>query len=131
MMKELKTAIEKTVKFWSEKSFKTPMNQNNGDASESGGLTFFLMNMVSDKAQESVTDSGIESFENKLTELLMNCEPHNRFLDVDYNPCDMLRLAALHAGLDSACFPCKTHTRINTDNTVDASYQYRGELIKL
>lgn len=127
-------AVLKTVMFWSDKSFRTPMNQNNGDDSPNGAMGFMLMNMLSSKAQESITEDKIKSFENKLTELLMGVKNEARWnweLDVDYHPCQMLATAAEFAGLDSSCFPCKTWTRIDQDFNAIASYQYGGTPTKL
>lgn len=127
-------AVLKTVMFWSDKSFRTPLNQNNGDDSPNGGMMFALMNMVSMSAQESVTDDKIKKFEEKLTELLMDVQNEPRYkwtLDVDYHPCQMLSEASEYAGLDSGCFPCKTFTRIEKDHNVTAKFQYGGNLITL
>jgi hypothetical protein len=54
--------------------------------------------------------------------------PYNRTLDVDYHPCKLLYEAAKFAGLDPGCFPCKTFTRIEANNSVSAKYQYGGQL---
>jgi hypothetical protein len=127
-------AVLKTVLFWSDKSFRTPLNQNNGDDSLNGGMMFALMNMKSMAAQESVTDDKVEKFEEKLTELLMDSQNDPRYewtLDVDYDPCQMLSEAADYAGFDSGCFPCKTFTRIEKDHNVTAKYQYGGNFITL
>jgi len=127
-------AVLKTVMFWSDKSFRTSFNQNNGDDSPNGRMAFMLMNFVANKAQESVSDDKIKMFEDKLTELLK--EDHEQVkwgleLSVDYNPCDKLYLAAKFAGIDPSCFPCKTFTRIEKDLSVTAKYQYGGQFIKL
>ena len=124
-------AVLKTVMFWSDKSFRTILNQNNGDDSPQGGIMFALMNMVSGKAQESITEEKIKLFEKKLTELLMSCDKYDRTLDVDYHPCILLSEAAKFAEIDEKCFPCKTVTRIDEDNTVHAKYQYGAKWILL
>ena len=124
-------AVAKTVRFWSEKSFKTKMNKNNGDDTGNSDLGSALMNLVTSKEQKNITIEKIKAFEKKLTELLMNSDPWDRILAVDYAPDSRLREAAQHAGLSELCFPWKTFTRINRDNTVNASYQYRGELVEL
>lgn len=132
---KFETAALKTAKWWSQKAFRTPMNQNNGDDSPSGGLAFMLMNTLSIKAQETVTDEKIAAFEKKLVELIGNYHheyPWNEVtLNVDYGPDPMLREAAESAGLNTACFPCKTYTVIELDYTAKASYQYRGPLLPI
>jgi hypothetical protein len=131
-MQTLEQAISKVVKFWSEKSFRTPLNQNNGDNSENGEISFLLMNQVALTAQSNVTDEKIKAFEDKLTELLLKSEPHERaWLDVDYHPCKMLSDAAQYAGLDDGCFPCKSSTHIGRDNIAQAKYQYGSQMVDL
>lgn len=133
-MQTYEQAVNKTVQFWVEKSFKTLMNQNNGDDSPNGGMVFMLMNMASMSAKKTIDDGKIKLFESKLTELLMSIETESqwrRFLDVDYHPCEILRESATFAGIDTRCFPCKTWTRIENDNSVTAAYQYGGKPEKL
>lgn len=127
-------AVLKTVLFWSDKSFRTLMNQNNGDDSPGGATTFMLMNMLAMSAKKSVTDEKIKAFEDKLTELLMAVKDKQSYqwqLDVDYHPCQMLAESAEFAGIDTHCFPCKTFTRIEKDHSVVAKYQYGGPFVKL
>lgn len=135
MKTELEDAILKTVMFWSDKSFRAAFNQNNGDDSPSGGLAFMLMNMNSLNAQKSVTDEKVKVFENILAEKLRTAANQGNWyhmtLDVDYHPCQLLYESAIESNLDPNCFPCKTFTRINKDFSVDAKYQYRGNLVKL
>jgi hypothetical protein len=40
----LEVAVQKIVKWWSQKAFRTPLNQNNGDNSEHGAMAFMLIN---------------------------------------------------------------------------------------
>jgi hypothetical protein len=126
-------AVRKTVEFWIEKSFRTPNNQNNGDNSSMGVFTWALMNRAAMDAQTEITEENIERFREKLTELLMEemDKEYRRELDVDYSPCKRLSDAARYAGIREQCFPCKTWSRIEADNTAKASYQYRGELKEL
>jgi hypothetical protein len=127
-------AVLKTVLFWSDKSFRTKFNQNNGDDSPNGGMSFLLMNMVANKAQESITDEKIKLFESALTEKLLALKKENPWkweLDVDYHPCQILSECADIAGLDQGCFPCKTFTRIESDFSVKAKYQYGGKFLTL
>jgi len=134
MENTFENAVKKVVKFWSEKSFNTPLNQNNGDDSESGGLAFILKNLVASDAQSDVSPDNIEKFETKLTELLYK-QKDNRYkldLDVDYHPCSVLSEAVDFAGLNEMCLPCKTWTTINMQTfEAKASYQYRGKLTVL
>lgn len=132
MEQTFEEAVLKTVMFWSDKSFRTPLNQNNGDNSENGAMSFMLMNMVSGEAQKSVTENKVKQFEKYLTQILMDKSDEAYVeLSVDYNPCNELKVAAGFAELDFACFPCKTFTRIEKDRSVTAKYQYGGEFIKL
>jgi len=129
-----KEAVEITVNWWVEKSFATPLNQNNGDNSDNGGFGFLLMNMVAGNAQKEVTDDKIEKFKSKLTELLLANEEKGRYakkLDVDYHPNQMLSDACQFAEINSSCLPCKTFTFINNENEVEGRYQYGGEWFKL
>ncbi len=123
-------AVLKTVIWWSDKSFRTPFNQNNGDGSEHGGLAFLLMNMLSNKSQENITDEKIKVFEEHLAKSLtvyrVQYPTSSIWLDVDYHPCQMLAEAAEAADLESQCFPCKSSTRLDANNKVFARYQYGG-----
>jgi hypothetical protein len=125
-------AIEKTVNFWIEKSFKTPMNQDNGDNGSSGAMSAILMNMLSMKSQVGISDAKIEKFKTKLTELLKakedECKRYGLNLSVDYDPCQTLYEASEFAEIETGCFPCKTTSWIDKDFTAKVSYQYRGEL---
>ena len=125
-------AVEKTVNFWVQKSFKTPMNQDNGDNGSSGAISAMLMNMLAMKSQVDVCDVKIEKFKEKLTHLLIakkdECKRYGVNLSVDYHPCIDLYKAAEFAQIDTSCFPCKTTSWIDKDNKATASYQYRGEL---
>jgi len=125
-----KEAVELTVNWWIEKSFKTPLNQNNGDKSDSSGIGFMLMNMVSMSAQHKNTPDKIEKFKQELTRILLEAEGKGRYnneLDVDYHPNHILSEAAELAGINSCCFPCKTFTYINNKNEIEGRYQYGGE----
>lgn len=127
-------AVLKTVMFWSDKSFRNKLNQNNGDDSPSGGMAFMLMNMVSMQAQDEANDSKIKLFEEKLTDILMSKKDEAKFgiiLSVDYDPCENLYKAFEFAGLNTRCLPCKTFTRIEKDYSVTAKFQYGGQFVKL
>lgn len=128
-----KEAVDLMVKWWSKKSFKTALNQNNGD-SGNGGIAFLLMNMVSTNAQNDISEEKIKKFEEKLTEILLDGEDKGRWkreCDVDYNPNKILADACEFAEINSGCLPCKTFTYINNDNEVEGRYQYGGEWFKL
>lgn len=115
-------AVKKTVQFWVDKSFYTPMNQNNGD--NTNPMMGILMNTVSAKAQERNDVSKIAVFEQKLTELLMNKSLLSTItLSVDYHPCEILSEAAEFAKIDTGCFPCKTFTQLKGNSAI-AKYQY-------
>lgn len=129
-----KEAVELTVKWWSEKLFKTALNQNNGDDSSNGGMAFLLMNMVSMNAKNDLTDDKIKRFEEKLTEILLDGEDKGRWkreCNVDYHPNQILADACEFSGINSSCLPCKTFTFINNDNEIEGRYQYGGEWFKI
>jgi hypothetical protein len=123
-------AVEKTVNWWAEKSFNTPMNQNNGDDSHNGGMAFALMNLVSMQSQSKVTPDKIERFKEKLTEQLLD-KGNNGWINlhVDYHPDTMLSDACEYAGINAfGLLPCKTTSWIDKENKVTVSYGYRGEI---
>lgn len=127
-------AVLKTVLFWSDKSFRTSLNQNNGDDSSNGFMTYALMNTLAGNVQKETTPEQIKKFEDKLTELLMavkNQWGSEWTLSVDYDPCRILYEACEFAGINSRCLPCKTFTRIEKDFQVTAKYQYGGQFVKL
>jgi hypothetical protein len=129
-----KEAVEITVKWWAEKSFLTPFNQNNGDYSDSGTIGLFLVNMSSAVAQKKVTPEKLQNFKSKLTELLLENEGKGRYatqLDVDYYPNKMLTEACRFAEVDTDCLPIKTFTFINEENQVEGRFQYGGKWFKL
>lgn len=127
-------AVEIMVKWWSEKSFATPLNQNNGDNSPAGGLGFILGNMLADKAKEGATPEKIAAFEAALTRELLGREHEGiwrKALEVDYHPNDILADAAELSGIDTRCFPIKTYVQINKNNEIEGKYQYGGSYFKL
>lgn len=131
MTQTYEEAVLKTVMWWNEKAFHSPMNQDNGDDSDIGKMTFLLMNTNSLEAQKSITKEQEKLFEQKLTELLMNCKEHERILDVDYHPCNFLSQAAKFAQIDTSCFPCKSYTRIDKNNEVFAKHKYGSPAVKI
>lgn len=127
MVRTYAEAVEITVKWWSEKSFKTAINQNNGDDSEAGALTFMLQNMLASMSRTSTTPKQVAEFEAYLTECLMSVENDARYkteLSVDYHPNKMLGSACTHAGIDASVLPCKSSTSISENNEVYTYYQY-------
>ncbi len=127
-------AVEITVNWWIEKSFKTPLNQNNGDNSENGGIGFMLINLLSMNAQDRNTPEKIEKFKETLTKLLLEAKNKGRYsnqLDVDYHPSELLSKACEQSGIDTGCLPIKTFTFINQENEVEGRYQYGGEWFKI
>lgn len=127
-------AVLKSVMWWSEKSFTGKLNQNNGDDSPNGGMSFLLMNMVSQNAQKAVTPDKVKKFEEKLTKSLLALKGKGRYsneLHVDYHPNSILYDACMFAEIDPMCLPCKTFTYIDNENIVNGRYQYGGEWFKL
>lgn len=132
MERTYKQAVTIMVDWWAEKMQK-PLNQNNGDNSESGGIAFMLMNMVAMNAQETITEDKIKKFKSFLTDKLIPLEGNNNWrgqLDVDYHPNELLFQACEYSGINTSALPCKTFTRIE-DNFVIGRYQYGGEFFKL
>jgi len=134
MKQTYEEAVLKCVMWWSDKSFRNPMNQNNGDKSEQGEMVFVLQNMVSLKAQEKITKENIKKFEEKLTELLLS-EKNKAYgraeLSVDYHPCENLFQACKFAEIDSHCLPCKSNSNIDENNRALVKYQYGGQTIEI
>jgi len=129
-----KEAVDITIEWWVEKSFQTNMNQNNGDNSPNGGMSFMLMNTAASRFQKDVTEEKIEKFKSKLTETLLLAEGKHIFankLSVDYDPNSILYDACKFAEINTLCLPSKTVTWINKDNEIEGRYQYGGEHFKL
>ena len=127
-------AVDITVNWWIDKSFKTPLNQNNGDNSETGGTVFMLMNFLSMSVQEKVTDEHIDKFRVELTRLLLEAKGKSRYsteLSVDYDPSALLYQACQVANVPTQCLPIKTFTFINAENEVEGRYQYGGKWFKI
>lgn len=129
-------AVDIMINFWVEKSFKTKMNQNNGDNSSGGGLAFILMNKLAMDGQSEITEQQIDKFKTHLKQNLMNNQNKGRWaleLDVDYHPNQLLANSLEYAGISSNVVPCKTFTFIDEkDNfSVQGRYQYGGEWFKL
>ena len=127
-------AVKIMVDWWYEKSFRTTMNQNNGDPSIAGGKAFLLGNALADKAKEAATPEKIKAFENALSNILLSGEHGGRWdreLNVDYHPNEILDRAAEASGIDPSCFPIKTFVYINSANEIDGRYQYGGAWFKI
>lgn len=133
MSQTYEQAVDKVVNWWADKSFGGKLNQNNGDNSEQGGLGFLLMNYVSLKAQDEVTEEKIQKFKSKLTELLLDPDTNKYYkhcIGVDYHPDMPLADACAHAGINTSCLPIKTNTWIQIydgSNTVLAALGYHGK----
>lgn len=129
-----KEAVEIMINWWVDKSFNTPLNQNNGDDSPNGGTMFALMNMVAMSAQSKNTPEMIEKFKLELTRQLLEVESKGRYgnqLSVDYDPNRILYDACKLSNVSTSCLPCKTFTFINDNNEVEGRYQYGGSWFKL
>ena len=124
-------AVTKIVLWWVEKSFLTTQNQNNGDKTDIGGFTSVMLNMVANRVQVTTSADQIKKFTEKLTELLLNADQHNRSLHVDYHPEGFLEEAAVFAGIDTHCFPVKSSTRIDENNRAYAKYQYGASMVEI
>lgn len=137
MIQTYEQAVEKVVNWWADKSFGGKLNQNNGDNSEQGGLGFLLMNYVSLKAQDEVTEEKIQKFKSKLTELLLNPGIDNYYrhnIGVDYDPDRPLYEACEFAGISTLCLPIKSYTSIEIfdgSNKVTAALGYHGKMEEL
>ena len=118
-------AVEKVVAWWTEKTFHTPNNQDNG-----GGPMFFgVMNRLADSFRKQVTPEKIVIFQNKLKELLLSnghAGVHFIYLGVDYDPCEELYLACQAAEINTKLLPCKSDTRIEKDFKVHGKFTYDG-----
>ena len=133
MKQTYEDAVVKTVLWWSDK-LQTPMNKNNGDDSQAGGMAFMLMNMLGSSAQESITEDKIKVFEETLTNMLMLEEGKkwkDTTLSVDYHPCNKLAEACDKADINTGALPIKSHTFISNNNIASAKYQYGGSMVEL
>lgn len=129
--KTLDGAIAAVCDFWINK-MQTPVNQNNGDGSPSGRLTFMLMNLLGQKAQDTISREKIELFRTSLTNTIKTEFNNGHYIcDVDYHPSDNLSKACKDANIDTMALPCKSHTNIHKDFTVQSRYQYGGDFVKL
>lgn len=134
MVRTYEEAVNLMVEWWIEKSFKTPLNQNNGDDSVQGGLAFMLLNLASTTSQNTIDDATIENFRKNLTTLLLNGKNsgrHARTLEVDYHPNKILNDACVFTKINSYCLPIKTFTYIDEDNLICGRYQYGGDWFKI
>lgn len=131
-MKTTEDAALALSMWWSQKSFRTPLNKDNGD---SNPLLFMLASMSTKTAQESVTDDKINIFEQELSKHIIEYRekyPSSRVsIYTDYNPDHSLSLAAEKAGLDPSAFPWKTGSYINDKNEVFVSFGYGKPYEKL
>lgn len=128
-MQSYEEAVLKVVMWWSDNSFRKPLNQNNGG----DDVTHVLMNTLSMKVQEKISQEQIKKFEIRLTQLLMSpgLKKWEKSLSVDYSPCKKLFEAAEFAGIKPYCFPCKSSTRIDDDNNAYGYLGYGASEVKL
>ncbi len=128
-MRTYEEAVQIMVDWWVEKSFRTLMNQNNGD--DRSGI---LLNMVAARHLLHVNEDQILLFKKSLTDYLMEKKYANRnhtTLDKDYDPNKPLREACVDSIISPSCLPCKTFTRIDANNNVEGRYQYGGDWFKI
>lgn len=128
-------AINAVCNFWIEKMQK-PLNQNNGDNSSAGGVAFMFMNLIGSRAQEGITPEKIELFRQALTRKILadyTVFPDQSWYvcDVDYHPCDKLARACDESGINCGALPCKSHTTIKKDFSVESRFGYGSEFIQL
>lgn len=108
----MKSAIEKTVDFWTDKAFSESQNWDNGD-NTAGGMAGILGNLLNTKMRSKVGDQEKESFRANISQRLeeMTAENGCVYLDVDYNPCMALEDVCAKSGVNPNVFPCKTSTK--------------------
>lgn len=113
MERTYKEAVKIVVDLWIKHSFDTLNNQNIGE----GGMVQNLLNVNSHKSQGDINQQQRQSFEERLTHLLLiNQEDNN--CDVDYNPSDYLFDACRFAKINTSCLPVKSYTTITPDNQI-------------
>jgi hypothetical protein len=134
-MNTYEEAVLKVAMWWSDKSFRTPLNQDNGGKdSPQEKMTNMLLGAVSLQAQKKITDEKIKKFEKHLYDALMLMKDKGaraRTLDVDYDPCDILFEVAKASGIDTGCLPVKSSTYIDEQNRAWAKYQYGGQTVEI
>ena len=118
--------IEKAVELWARKLYNPSFD--NGDNSESGGMTFLLatMNILTDKAEIKDMESRVKVFCDTLTKTLKDKRDRREYLpylSVDYGPCRELAEAADVAGIPHSQFSCKSSVYMH-DGYVGMSFGY-------
>lgn len=129
-MKPTKEQIEAVAEWWAVKTFDTAMNQNNGDKSPTGDMTFMLMNMLAETNRSKGDKANRDKFKNSIIKQLSELDFENGWhvLSVDYDPCQALYDACKESGIDCHMLPCKTHTQWDKQNTsFIGKYQYGGQ----
>jgi len=125
------SAVDKVVNFWTEKTFKTVDNQDNGDESTAGVFGFILSNVLSGKLISSVSDKQIEVYKKSLKENLMAIPEERRKRNIeifnDYGCDEILTKAHEASGTHTRCSPIKTVSIILPDCSVSARFTYDGK----
>jgi hypothetical protein len=105
--------IEKVAEWWAVRTFDKAWNQDNGDNSETGRMTFLLMNMASNDAYNKAPKGARDKFINAIVESLSSISKEYQgeyTLSVDYDPNVRLGDVCEKAGIGSRMLPCKTFT---------------------
>lgn len=122
--------IEACAEWWAVRTFDHLLNQNNGDDSPNGGMTFMLMNMLSMDAKEKAPTDARDKFKASLIEQLTSANGNysDSMLYVDYHPDEKLSKACDVAGISSSMIPIKSHTQWDSENgKFIGRYQYGGK----
>ena len=111
--------IEKASNWWSEQ-LRSP-SFDNGDDSKTGEMCHMMATM----AHSDISDAKIDKFKSELRLRMSDCNESVR-IDVDYDPCQMLRMSAKAADINTSIttFPWKTNMYFE-DEKVMVSMGYR------
>ena len=127
-MKITPEQLEANAEWWAVRTFDHALNQNNGDTSDKGEMSFMLMNLVSSKARQSADPNARQKFKDKLIELMADKDHFNIY--VDYHPDPELAEACDYAGIGYEALPCKSGTEFSKGQ-LKGKYQYGGQWTKI
>lgn len=124
----MKDIVARKVASWWADHLRNGAPLDNGDDSETGGMTMMLGKMT--QAQTSFEEEAIQKFEDALVDILLHGGKYGEvsYLGVDCHPCGDLQDAGAVAGISfgSTDLPWKTSMWIKDEN-VTFSLGYQGK----
>lgn len=120
-------AIKTAAKWWTDK-LRERAPHDNGDNSRSNQLAMILADMLTTPMSEDQLNRFRKALEEGIDQNLKKYgDAYGGSMGCDYGPCNLLREAAVQAGINLNNFPYKTHMHIKKsgdDYTVLASDGY-------